>query len=93
MLEKVICGIQKLIHWIAGSLSCYFRQVYPNANCYQPLVLQFHKPNTDPSSVNRLLHLGNVQFDMGIHLQEFVMGTVNFVLDILLQVRHLKLSA
>jgi hypothetical protein len=29
MLSLAICGIQELIHCIAGSLSCYLRQVYP----------------------------------------------------------------
>lgn len=37
----------------------------------------------------RLAHLGDVQFDVGIDLEEFVMGAVDFVLDVLLQIGHL----
>lgn len=43
------------------------------------------------ASLNRLLHLFDVQFNVRVHLQELVVCTVDFVLDFLFQVRHLEI--
>lgn len=38
---------------------------------------------------NRLLHLCDVQLDMGVHLQILVMRRVDLILDVFFQVGHL----
>ena len=41
------------------------------------------------SLLNALLHLGDIELDMRLELQVFVMRTVHLVLDVLLQIGHL----
>jgi hypothetical protein len=52
--------------------------------------MPYSKQNKRCTNSNRLLHLCDVQFYVRIHLQEFVVCVVNFVLDVLLQVGHLE---
>lgn len=51
----------------------------------------FHKIAFQHLASNGLFHLGDIKFDVGVHLQEFVVGGMDLVLNVLLQVHHLVL--
>jgi hypothetical protein len=66
-------------------------------NLYQITVNAYIAPsksplNQTPRSLDALLHLSDVEFDMTLHLEIFVVSGMDFVLDIVLEFRHLFLG-